>query len=486
MSAEAFQLYLPPECKAYQRSIFDVIRIFCPQFTWAKEAEGKPYIRVIEGTEGRLMLDYNGTIYPIICPILTPNEQKRALKMALYQICRQQFQAPDSHWGILTGIRPTKVVHRFWDAGASAEEITQRLTKDYLLDAEKAALLLRVTELQRPYLHSAEEAQRLVSIYISIPFCPTKCLYCSFPSFTLPRPQLLADYLHNLEREITAVGALLQEQGYQVETIYIGGGTPTTLSAAQLDHLLAVIWQSLGWQGFREFTVEAGRPDTITAEKLQTLRRWSVGRISINPQTMWEPTLKLIGRQHTVSDILEKYELARQIGFEAINMDLIIGLPQERSEQFQYTLEAIGRLQPENLTVHTLAVKRASRLTIEQQDIQSDASAVEDMHRYLTHWLETQPYTPYYLYRQKQMIAQLENVGYTLKGHESLYNIQMMEERQHILGLGVGSASKYIHPQDWTLDTVNNPKDLLLYNERIDEIIEKKRARLTALTRNFS
>ena len=486
MSDEAFQLYLPPESKAYQRSIFDVIRIFCPQFTWAKEAEGQPCICVIEGPEGRLMLELNGTVYPIICPTLTPNEQKRALKAALYQICRQHFQAPDSHWGILTGIRPTKVVHRFWEAGLSAEEITERLTEEYLLDEDKAALLLQVTELQRPYLHTAKEAQRLVSIYISIPFCPTKCLYCSFPSFTLPRPQLLNDYLHHLEQEITAVGIFLKEQGYQVETIYIGGGTPTTLSAAQLDHLLSVIWQSLGWKGFREFTVEAGRPDTITAEKLKVLHAQSVGRISINPQTMWEPTLKLIGRQHTIGDILEKYEMARQIGFEAINMDLIIGLPQERLEQFQYTLDMIGHLQPENLTVHTLAVKRASRLTIEQQDVQSDASAVEAMHQYLTYWLKGQPYMPYYLYRQKQMVAQLENVGYTLNGHESLYNIQMMEERQHILGLGVGAASKYIHPQDWTLETVNNPKDLLLYNERIDEIIEKKRARLTALARNFS
>lgn len=486
MSAELFQLYLPPESKAYQRSIFDVVRIFCPQFTWAKEAEGHPYIQVIEGPEGRLQLNYNGTIYPVFSSSLQPNEQKRALKTALYQICRQQFQAAESHWGILTGIRPTKVVHRFWEAGLSAEAIIKRLINDYLLDQEKAELLLEVTQLQRPYLHTTEEARRLVSIYVGIPFCPTKCLYCSFPSFTLPRPQLLEDYLHNLEREITAVGQLLKEQGYQIETIYIGGGTPTTLSTAQLDQLLAVIWQSLGSKGFREFTVEAGRPDTITAEKLQTLRKWSVGRISINPQTMWEPTLERIGRKHTVSDILEKYDMARAAGFEAINMDLIIGLPQERLEQFQYTLEQISHLQPENLTVHTLALKRASRLKLEQQEVQSDEKAAEDMHRYLTQWLSHQAYTPYYLYRQKQMIAQLENVGYTLRGHESLYNIQMMEERQHIIGLGVGSASKYIHPDDWTLDTVNNPKDLLLYNERIEEIIQKKKAKLMALSADFS
>lgn len=481
MSAEGFKLYLPPESKPYQRVIFDVVRIFCPQFSWAQEADGGQYIRVIEGPDGRLMLDFNGTIYPIICASFEPNEQKRALKVALYQICRQTFQAPDSHWGILTGIRPTKVVHRFWDAGLTENEIIQRVTNDYLVDQEKAELLVEVTQRQRPYLHNADMARRLVSVYISIPFCPTKCLYCSFPSFTLPRPQLLETYLQNLAREIAAVGQMLQEQGYQVETVYMGGGTPTTLSAIQLDHLLAAIWQSLGQNGFNEFTVEAGRPDTITREKLYILRKWSVGRISINPQTMWEPTLSLIGRKHTVADILEKYQMAREAGFEAINMDLIIGLPQERVEQFHYTLEQIHVLQPENLTVHTLAVKRASRLNLEQQDIKSDEMAVEAMHDYLNRWLEHETYVPYYLYRQKQMIAQLENVGYTLVGHESLYNIQMMEERQHIIGLGVGAASKYIHPSDWTLDTVNNPKDLLLYNERIDEIIQKKKAKLTAL-----
>lgn len=481
MSAEGFKLYLPIESKNYQRVIFDVVRIFCPHFVWAQEAEGYPYIRVIEGPDGRLMLDFNGTIYPITCPSLEPNEQKRALKAALYQICRQTFQAADSHWGILTGIRPTKVVHRFWDAGLTEGEIIRRLTNDYLVDQEKADLLVEVTQRQRPYLHSAEIARRLVSIYISIPFCPTKCLYCSFPSFTLPRPQLLETYLQNLELEIAAVGQMLQEQGYQVETVYMGGGTPTTLSADQLDHLLAAIWQFLGQNGFAEFTVEAGRPDTITYAKLHILRKWSVNRISINPQTMWEPTLSLIGRKHTVEDILEKYQMARETGFEAINMDLIIGLPQEQLEQFQYTLEQIHALQPENLTVHTLAVKRASRLKMEQQDIKSDETAVETMHCYLKKWLKHEVYEPYYLYRQKQMVAQLENVGYTLKGHESLYNIQMMEERQHIIGLGVGAASKYIHPADWTLDTVNNPKDLLLYNERIAEIIQKKKAKLTAL-----
>lgn len=482
MSAEGFQqIYLSPKNKPYQRILLDVLRIFRPDFQWAKQAENYPYIDVLEDASGRLSLDFNGHIYPVDCQSLQANEQKRALKVALYTICRQIYQAPDNPWGILTNIRPTKIVHRFFDRGLTAEDINRRLTEDFLLSPQKAALLLQVSESERCYLHTAEEAKRLVSVYISIPFCPTKCLYCSFPSFTIPKPKLLEDYLAKLHQEITVVGDLLKNQGYQVESVYIGGGTPTVLNAKQLDNLLQSIWQAFGQKGFREFSVEAGRPDTIDREKLRVLRENLVGRISINPQTMWEPTLGLIGRHHTTADVLEKYQLAREAGFAVINMDLILGLPQENLVQLQYTLAKIHDLQPENLTIHTLAQKRASRLTMEKQSVQNDNTTVQAMADYVWEWLAGEKYTPYYLYRQKQMIAPLENIGYTLPGYASLYNIQMMEERQHILGLGVGAASKYIHVDDWTLETVNNPKDVLLYLERIDEIIGKKIAKLQAL-----
>lgn len=484
MSDEVFRLYLAEGSKAYQKTIFDIVKIFAPHFEWAETPSDGAIIAISEKSVG-FEVNFAGNAYHVVGEDSSHNDQRRALKVLLYQLFQKHLQAPKSHWGILTGLRPTKVVHRFWDEGQNAEQIKERLVKDFLVDEEKADLLIQVTDLQRPYLSTNTEAERKVSIYVGIPFCPTKCLYCSFPSFTLPKPQLLECYQTNLLREIGAVGGKLREQGFQVETVYVGGGTPTTLSAEQLQRLLEGIWQAFGQDGLKEFTVEAGRPDTITREKLQVLHQWSVDRISINPQTMWEPTLEVIGRKHTVADILEQFNQAKAIGFKAINMDLIIGLPWERAEHFQYTLEQIDKLQPENLTVHTLALKRASRLHLEQQELENDEAAVEEMHNVLQKWLPHTRYQPYYLYRQKQMIAQLENVGYCLPGLESLYNIQMMEERQHIIGIGVGSASKYIHTADWTLDSTFNPKDLLLYNERIEEIIAKKMTKIADLGSSY-
>ncbi len=221
-----------------------------------------------------------------------------------------------------------------------------------------------------------------------------------------------------------------------------------------------------------EFTVEAGRPDTITSEKLQLLHDFGVGRISINPQSFSQRTLERIGRRHTVQEIFDVYALAREVGFDSINMDLITGLPGEQAEDFCHSLQQIARLQPENLTVHTLAVKRTAALRT--MELESQSTVVQEMEQQLQQWLKGQAYVPYYLYRQKHMIGDQENVGYCLPGKESLYNIQMMEERQTILGLGVGSTSKFVNPADWTLHQVSNPKDLYYYNERIAELIEKK------------
>ena len=334
-------------------------------------------------------------------------------------------------------------------------------------------MLLEVTNRQRPFLPSREEAKKTVSIYLSIPFCPTRCHYCSFPAFHLPKPELQELYLSNLLRECNAVGEALSAQGISVQTVYIGGGTPSSLSAMLMDKLLQGVQQSFGAY-LQEFTVEAGRPDTITREKLQIMHDHRVDRISINPQTFSQQTLNAIGRRHTVQDIYDVYEMARQIGFDCINMDLIAGLTGETVEDFQHSLSQISVLKPENLTVHTLAIKRTAKL--ERNDFDNtQAEIVTAMNRYLSQWLKTEDYTPYYLYRQKQMIGDMENTGFSLKGKESVYNILMMEERQTIFGLGVGSTSKYVNPSDWTLTQKNNPKDLYFYNQRIDELIEKKR-----------
>ena len=291
-------------------------------------------------------------------------------------------------------------------------------------------------------------------------------------SFCLPKAPLQETYLTNLLSECQVIGTWLETHAISVQTLYIGGGTPTSLSAFQLERLLEGVQLHFHPDRLAEFTVEAGRPDTITSEKLQLLYDFGVGRISINPQSFSQRTLERIGRRHTVQEIFDVYALAREVGFDSINMDLITGLPGEQAEDFCHSLQQIARLQPENLTVHTLAVKRTAALRT--MELESQSTVVQEMEQQLQQWLKGQAYVPYYLYRQKHMIGDQENVGYCLPGKESLYNIQMMEERQTILGLGVGSTSKFVNPADWTLHQVSNPKDLYYYNERIAELIEKK------------
>ncbi len=484
----ALQFYLPSQYDSYRQAIFDVIRIFLPRFQWTEcmESENK---EKTEGTaeEGRaavqritleqdeqtwtLQMGADRSVFAV--EGLDENQRRRILKQKVYAFM-QQYTGQHVHpWGIMTGVRPTKIVHRCLDEGQLPETISRMLRHDYLMSDEKTNLLLDVTARQRPFLLNRQQAKDSVSIYLAIPFCPTRCAYCSFPSFCLPKPKLQEEYLNNLLAECKAVGEALAQQGKQIQTIYIGGGTPTSLSAVQIERLLSDVQRYLGSDKLKEFTVEAGRPDTITAEKLQLMHQYGAGRISINPQTFSQKTLDAIGRKHTVQQIYDVYHTARQIGFDSINMDLITGLTGETVDDFAHSLEQIARLQPENVTVHTLAIKRTARLQLDELSNQQ-SRVVEQMHRLMNQWLTTQPYVPYYLYRQKHMIGDQENTGYCLPGKESLYNIQMMEERQTIFGLGVGSTSKYVNTHDWTLTQSSNPKDLIFYNQRIDEIIQRK------------
>ncbi len=474
------QFYLPSQHDAYRQAIFDVIRIFLPRFQWAeseyaKDCTDNHAVEIITIEQNQqtwtLQIGSNRSVFAV--EGLDENQRRRILKQKVYAFM-QNYTGQHTHpWGIMTGVRPTKIVHRCIDEGQSAEQISRMLHQDYLMNDEKTNLLLDVTARQRKFLLNREQAKDCVSIYLAIPFCPTRCAYCSFPSFCLPKPKLQEEYLTNLLAECKAVGDALQQQGKQIQTVYIGGGTPTSLSAAQLERLLDGVQRYLGSYGLEEFTVEAGRPDTITAEKLQLLHDYHAGRISINPQTFSQHTLDTIGRKHTVQQIYDVYETARQIGFDSINMDLITGLSGETVDDFAHSLEQIARLKPENVTVHTLAIKRTARLQLDELSNKQSA-VVEQMHSLMNHWLLDQPYVPYYMYRQKHMIGDQENTGYCLPGKESLYNIQMMEERQTIFGLGVGSTSKYVNIDDWTLTQSSNPKDLIFYNQRIDEIIEKK------------
>ncbi len=398
---------------------------------------------------------------------------KRKMKRALYELMAKYYE-PMSKWGILVGIRPVKIVHELMDQGLSASEIRIQLSEMYLISEEKIDLLLEIAQKERPYLFPIESDK--ISIYICIPFCPTRCLYCSFPSNSLEKKaKLVPVYLEKLLEEIRFTFNLIHEKGQVIDCIYIGGGTPTSLDAVQMEVLLQTICEATDLSLVKEFTVEAGRPDTIDETKLKVLKEYGVDRICINPQTMNDKTLKLIGRDHKVSDIQEVMKMAKNMGFRSINMDLIMGLPEEDMASASVTIEETLKLDPENITIHTLAIKRASRLheSIENFELSHD-DTVESMMNVSEVSLRANGYAPYYMYRQKNMIGHLENVGYAKIGYESLYNMRIMEERHTIIALGAGAVSKICFPNENRFERVANFKGVEDYITRFDEVLVKK------------
>ena len=377
-------------------------------------------------------------------------------------------------WGILTGVRPTKLVYEGLEDGESAESIAAGLREEYLVSEEKIATSLQVATRERDILHGMNYREGY-SIYIGIPFCPTTCHYCSFTSYPLERFGKLTDaYLDALTKELEYLGTCMP--GKKLQTVYIGGGTPTSLSAEQLERLLTAVRTYLPMENCIEYTVEAGRPDSITERKLKVLRDYGVTRISINPQTMQQRTLDLIGRRHTVQQIVDAMHMARELGHDNINMDIIIGLTGECPDDVRDTLAQIAKLQPDSLTVHTLARKRAARLTTQKEDYEGmEAQGVTEMLAESIRFCREQEYLPYYLYRQKNMAENLENVGYARFGKEGIYNILIMEEKQTILAAGAGAMSKFVFYDEDRIERVENVKSLTDYIERIDEMIERKK-----------
>lgn len=404
------------------------------------------------------------------------NRRRRLLRLSVHQALIAYLLAADrlvSSWGILTGVRPSKIVHRLLKQGYTVQEICSILVQEYGVQLEKAQLVTKVAGIQAPYLASCNLTSQ-VSIYVAIPFCPSRCHYCSFPAFALGRwGYLLESYLEALAKEIKAVAAALASKGIGVQTVYVGGGTPTVLTAGQLAQLLELLQRQFDLGKNQELTVEAGRPDTLDKQKLQVMKDYGVNRISINPQTLHDATLATIGRAHQASDIYTAYALAREIGFPVINMDLIIGLPGENSAILADTLAQVLRLKPENITLHDLALKRAAYYKQVGVDLPSPAEGAR-MTSLAQQTIDTAGYQAYYLYRQKEISGHGENVGYCLPGTASLYNILMMEEEQTILGLGVGSGSKIVDPVSGSIDNFYNPKDLTVYQERLEQIITRK------------
>lgn len=399
-------------------------------------------------------------------------DTKNRLKRNLYQML-SAYTGQSLPWGTLTGVRPTKIPLTMLEHGRTEEEIRMFMSDTYLTSAEKIALSTDIAKRELRLLHQLDY-ETGYSLYIGIPFCPSACLYCSFTSYPLSAWESGVDeYLGALEREIDFTAEAFRDK--RLNAIYIGGGTPTTLSPEQLRRLISKIKNSFCLSHLLEFTVEAGRPDSITREKLETLREAGITRISINPQTMKQETLDLIGRRHTAEQTGQCFHMARELGFDNINMDLIMGLPQETIDDVKQTLEAVKALAPDNITVHSLAIKRAARLNIFREDYAGLSMVNTQAHLDLAaQACAEMGLYPYYLYRQKNMAGNFENVGYAAEGKAGIYNVLIMEEKQTIVALGAGSISKRVY-SDGTIKRCENVKEVAQYIGRIDEMIERKR-----------
>jgi len=411
------------------------------------------------------------------------NEARRLARLAVFRLLEQFTYGRPSPWGIMTGIRPAKVVHRLLDEGFSASEVKAKLAAEFAVTPDKAELVTGIALFQRHYLAGEPAYSHRAGVYIGIPFCPSRCLYCSFPAYPRDKHrQWMAPFVGALLQEIEAVGRALQGNPSAVSCIYIGGGTPTCLEPAQLDTVLESANRHLRTSATTEFTVEGGRPETLTAEIIGICQAAGVDRLSINPQTMQNRTLQAVGRQHTVNDVILAMERARAAGFATINMDVIAGLPGETVKDMRDTMEQIAALRPENLSLHSLAVKKASRLRWEiGKQPMPTATETAAMMEIARHRAQMQGMVPYYMYRQKNTPGNQENIGYTLPGHECLYNIMTIEERHTVIGLGAGAGSKYLRPDGLFINQFN-PKEPWLYIKRLDEVIKKKETGLAEAT----
>jgi len=398
-------------------------------------------------------------------------EKKRLVKKTVYLVCGF-ITGYWPKWGMLTGVRPAKAARELIEAGKNYEMVMEYFTEKYLVNPKKAALAYTVAVSESEILKKNKPED--ISIYVGIPFCPTRCLYCSFTSYPIDRYEKKADeYIEKLKEELEFVAKSIH--GKNIASVYIGGGTPTSLNEKQFETLMDMLCENFDING-REFTVEAGRPDTITKGKLKAMKAANVSRISINPQTMNQKTLDLIGRRHSVQDIINAFHMANETGFDDINMDIILGLPGEDEKDVENTLRGIKMLSPSSLTVHTLAVKRASRLkeNIDLYDF-TDAGKIERMLDISADYASEMSLEPYYMYRQKAMIGNFENVGYCKKGMECVYNVEIMEEKQSVIAAGCGAVTKLYIPKTNALKRAFNVKSVEDYILRLDEMTERKR-----------
>ena len=392
------------------------------------------------------------------------------MELLLYKIL-SKITGITPKWGTLTGIRPVKLALQMMDGGLSADEVRKKFREERLVSEEKLDLLLSTAEHERKI--RALSKPESVSMYISIPFCPSRCSYCSFTSHAIEKAaKLIPQYVDLLCEELRDTAVLMEELGLHLETVYMGGGTPTVLSPEQLNRVLSTARSSFDFSGVRELTVEAGRPDTITPEKLLVMKENGVDRISINPQTMDDGVLEQIGRKHTAKDVVEAFNMARSFGFDNINMDLISGLPGDDFDKFRRTIDSVLSLDPENITLHTLTVKRSANLAGDAQTMLN--RSVDEMNEHAFRCFDAAGYYPYYLYRQKGTVEALENTGFCKPGKEGIYNIFIMDETHSILATGAGGVTKLKDPHGPKIERIFNFKFPYEYVDRFDLMNERK------------
>lgn len=438
--------------------------------------EGNYVLTEISDNKIIVKVSIDSQIVENVQPVKSLNDKDTEWQMAgiLYDAL-SEISGKTQKWGLLTGVRPTRLVHRMLDSGKSILEIRNKFINEYRVSNEKFRLLWQTSSVERNIIK--DSSFRDFSLYISIPFCPSRCNYCSFVSSAVEKMgHIIPEYVSFLAKEIEDAGKIAKEAGLRLRSVYFGGGTPTTLSAEQLKFLMGKIEKHFDLSCVNEYTVEAGRPDTVTKEKLQAIYEMGADRISINPQTFNDEVLRVIGRKHTSQQTRDAYNLAREFGFKTINMDFIAGLSSDTFESFKNSLETAVLLKPENITLHTLTVKRAADLSDKKSEIiKTTENPAEKMVSVSGEMLYSGGYIPYYMYRQKGTVSNLENVGYCLDGHEGYYNIYIMDEVHSIIALGAGAVTKLVSENTEDIFRIYNYKYPTEYITGFDNIINRKK-----------
>ena len=460
----------------YRYDVYQMFNIYYPLEEIKFEEEGEYIVNI---DENKVSFSYKDFFKESLLGENIKEDIKRLIFSSLRDLTGDYYP-----WGILVGIRPSKIALKYLEEGKSDEEIVSIFNTKHLASEDKARLCIEVAKKEK---ESVNKDEKNIAIYIGMAFCPTRCFYCSFTANPIGgNKKLVNPYLEALTYEIREMKKYVDERGLKIESVYFGGGTPTAVDNKEFESIMKEIYTAFVYErNILEFTVECGRPDSITLEKLETMKKYETTRISINPQTMTDDTLKMIGRGHTSKDVIDKFNLARDLGFKDINMDMIIGLPGEGIKEAKHTAEQILKLKPDSLTVHGLSLKRASILYenfILKKGIQikkqEELSSMYEVSRELANKLDIKPY---YMYRQKNMVGNMENLGYSKEGKECLYNIQMIEDKQTIIALGADAVSKVVFLEENRIERFGNVKDIREYTSRIKEMVEEKKKLLDTL-----